>query len=161
MKKLLILSIALLAAVPGVEAKCNTCSSSQNAEQQCGCGAKKCTCAKAKVCTKCKKAGKEKCACGHPASCKCSSEHKDGPVKTTAEQQCKCEKGKCKCAAKCKKDGKKSCKCVKTHKAAKYSKGSGNIFKETGDVVAAPFRLLAGDDAQEEDDQQAESEINS
>lgn len=80
MKKLLILSIALLAAVPGVEAKCNTCSSIKNIEQKCECGSKKCTCTKAKVCTKCKKVGKKSCKCAakHKAA-----KHKGGPVKRT------------------------------------------------------------------------------
>lgn len=78
MKKLVILSIALLVAGISLRAdyaKCNSCSSSKAAVKHVA----------KKSCTKCVKAGKvckcnKKCACGKSAKCKC---HKGGLVKRT------------------------------------------------------------------------------
>lgn len=81
MKKLLILSIALLVAVPGVQAdhgKCNSCSSSKAKKH-----AIKKACVKSEsVCKTCKSHGKKKCACCKPGQCKCHK-GKGGPVKAT------------------------------------------------------------------------------
>ncbi len=106
MKKILILSIALLAAVPGLQADHNnTCSSSKKHVAKKACA----TCANAKVCRACTSHGKEACSCKHSAHCKCSNKSKGGPVKRTL-------------------------------------RATGNVVKDTGEVVAAPFKALFGDD---------------
>ena len=74
MKKILMLSIALLAAVPGLQAKCSSCTTQVDKKYECK--GKKCACAnKSTACTKCKKAGKKSCKCVKPV--------KSGPVKET------------------------------------------------------------------------------
>lgn len=97
MKKLLILSIALLVAVPSLQAyhaKSNKCSASKAKKHSIK---KACVIsAQAKACKTCKSKGKK------PLQSKC-------------------------------------------HKSKKDTSGSGNIVKEAGDVVAAPFRWFTRD----------------